>query len=171
MSAVTPSRQQYLDIKAQYRDAIVLFRLGDFYETFDEDARVAARELDLVLTQRHGVPMAGVPHHSIDTYIARLIDKGYRVAIAEQMGDPVKGLMPREVTRVVTAGTVVEPGMLDDRRNNYLAALVYDPSGERAGLSYADITTGEFACTEIRGGNTRGQVDEELERLLPAELL
>ena len=171
MSSVTPSRQQYLDIKAQYRDCIVFFRLGDFYETFDEDAHITARELDLVLTRRHDVPMAGVPYHAVDSYIARLIEKGYKVAIAEQMGDAVKGLMPREVTRVVTAGTVVEPEMLDDKRNNYIAALFYDVASGRAGLAYADITTGEFACTEIHGKDVRHQVEEELERLRPAELL
>lgn len=171
MSSITPSRQQYLDIKAQHRDAIVFFRLGDFYETFDEDAHIAARELDLVLTRRHDAPMAGVPHHAVENYVARLIEKGYKVAIAEQMGDPVKGLMPREVTRLVTAGTVVEPTMLDDKRNNYLAAVICDASSPRAGLAYADITTGEFACTEIHGQDVRHQVDEELARLQPAELL
>ncbi|HBY98852.1 MAG TPA: DNA mismatch repair protein MutS [Chloroflexi bacterium] len=171
MAPITPSRQQYLDIKAQHRDAIVFFRLGDFYETFDEDAHLVARELDLVLTRRHEAPMAGVPYHAVENYIARLIEKGYKVAIAEQLGDPVKGLMPREVTRVVTAGTVVEPTMLDDKRNNYLAAVIYDSSGARAGLAYADITTGEFACTAFRGADIRHQVDEELARLQPAELL
>lgn len=171
MASITPSRQQYLDIKAQHKDAIVFFRLGDFYETFDDDARLVARELDLVLTRRHEAPMAGVPYHAVENYIARLIEKGYKVAIAEQLGDPVKGLMPREVTRVVTAGTIVEPTMLDDKRNNYLAAAIYDAEGTRAGLAYADITTGEFACTEIRGSDVRHQVEEELARLQPAELL
>ncbi|MCA9969260.1 MAG: DNA mismatch repair protein MutS, partial [Anaerolineales bacterium] len=169
---VTPSRQQYLDIKAQHPDAIVFFRLGDFYETFDDDAHLAARELDLVLTSRpqgKGVrtPMAGVPHHAAEGYIARLIAKGYKVALAEQIGsDTVNGLMPREVVRVFTAGTVIEPGMLDAGRNNYLAAVVVE--GERAGLAYADITTGEFATTQLTG--RRGLI-EELARLAPAELL
>jgi DNA mismatch repair protein MutS len=169
---VTPSRQQYLDIKAQYPDAILFFRLGDFYETFDDDAQVAAKELDLVLTSRpqgKGVrtPMAGVPYHAAEGYIARLIAKGYKVALAEQMGnDTIKGLMPREVVRVFTAGTVIEPGMLDAGRNNYLVAVV--PEGERAGVAFADITTGEFATAVLPN---RRVLIEELARLAPAELL
>ena len=169
---VTPSRQQYLNIKAQYPDAIVFFRLGDFYETFDADAETAARELDLVLTSRpqgkhQRTPMAGVPHHAAENYIARLISKGYKVALCEQIGaTPVNGLMPREVVRVFTAGTVIEPGMLDASSNNYLAAVVRD--GERAGLAYADITTGEFATTQLDSNHA---LVEELARLNPAELL
>ncbi len=169
---ITPSRQQYLDIKAQHPDAIVFFRLGDFYETFDDDAHLAAKELDLVLTSRpqgKGVrtPMAGVPHHAAEGYIAKLIAKGYKVALAEQIGsDTVKGLMPREVVRVFTAGTVIEPGMLEAGRNNYLVAVVAE--GERAGLAYADVTTGEFATTQL---TSRRILIEELARLAPSELL
>lgn len=169
---VTPSRQQYLDIKAQHPDAIVFFRLGDFYETFDEDAEIAARELDLVLTSRpqgknQRTPMAGVPHHAAENYIARLVAKGYKVALCEQVGsEPIKGLMPREVVRVFTAGTVIEPGMLDAGRNNYLAAVVIEEG--RAGLAFADITTGEFQTTVL--GN-RHALEDELARLSPAELL
>ena len=115
---VTPIRQQYLDIKRQYPDTIVFFRLGDFYETFDEDAETTSRELDLVLTGRNvakgvRIPMAGIPYHAVENYLSRLIDKGYHVAICEQMGDqPQKGLFPREVVRVVTPGTITEPGLL-----------------------------------------------------------
>ena len=169
---ITPSRQQYLDVKRQHPDAIVFFRLGDFYETFDDDAHLAAKELDLVLTSRpvgkdQRVPMAGVPHHAAEGYIGRLIAKGHKVALCEQIGtETVNGLMPREVTRVFTAGTVIEPGMLDAGRNNYLAAVICD--GERIGLAYADITTGEFATTQLP--NRRALV-EELARLHPAELL
>lgn len=172
MSHITPSRQQYLDVKAQYPDAIVFFRLGDFYETFDEDAETTARELDLILTSRpqgknQRTPMAGVPHHAVESYIARLIAKGYKVALCEQMSQTaVNGLMPREVVRVFTAGTVIESGMLEAGRNNYLAAALVD--GERAGLAYADITTGEFATTQLHG---RRALIEELARLNPAELL
>ncbi len=172
MTQITPSRQQYLDIKAQYPDAILFFRLGDFYETFDEDAEITARELDLVLTSRpqgKGIrtPMAGVPYHAAEGYIARLIAKGYKVALAEQIGnDTIKGLMPREVVRVFTAGTVIEPNMLDAGRNNYLVAVVCE--GERAGLAYADITTGEFATTVLNG---RRALIEELARLSPVELV
>jgi DNA mismatch repair protein MutS len=169
---VTPLRQQYLDIKRQHPDAILFFRLGDFYETFDGDAHLAAKELDLFLTSRPigkdiRIPMAGVPHHSAENYIARLIAKGYKVALCEQIGSETVGnLMPREVTRIFTAGTVIEPGMLDAGRNNYLVAVVLD--GERAGLAYADVTTGEFATTQLTG---RRALIEELARLAPAELL
>lgn len=171
-TTVTPSRKQYLDVKAQHPDAIVFFRLGDFYETFDEDATTAARELDLILTSRpqgknQRTPMAGVPHHAAESYIARLIAKGYKVALCEQMSaQPINGLMPREVIRVFTAGTVIEPGMLDAGRNNYLAAVIQEEG--RAGLAYADITTGEFATTQLP---TRRDLLEELARLAPAELL
>ncbi len=172
-SKVTPSRQQYLDIKAQHQDAIVFFRLGDFYETFDDDAKLAAEVLDLVLTSRpqgknQRTPMAGVPHHAAEGYIARLIAKGYKVALCEQIGDSsqIKGLMPREVVRVFTAGTVIEPGMLDAGRNNYLTAVLLE--GDRVGLAYADVTTGEFATTQFNG---RRRLTEELARLDPAELL
>jgi DNA mismatch repair protein MutS len=168
---VTPVRKQYLQIKAQHPDAVVFFRLGDFYETFDEDAETAARELDLVLTSRpvaknQRVPMAGVPHHAIEGYIARLIEKGYRVAIAEQVGEVTgKGLVAREVTRVVTPGTVVELALLDEKRPNYLVAVVVEEG--RAGLAYADITTGEFATTQLDAG----AVAQELARLQPRECL
>lgn len=171
MPNVTPVRKQYLQIKAQHPDAIVFFRLGDFYETFDEDAEIAARELDLVLTSRpvaknQRVPMAGVPYHAVDGYIARLIEKGYRVAIAEQVGEVTgKGLVARAVTRVVTPGTVVEPALLDEKRPNYLAAVVVDDG--RAGLAYADITTGEFATTQL----SANEVEQELARLQPRECL
>jgi DNA mismatch repair protein MutS len=171
-SKVTPSRQQYLDIKAQHPDAILFFRLGDFYEMFDDDAKTAAQELDLVLTSRPQgkgvrIPMAGVPHHAAEGYIARLIAKGYKVALCEQIGTtPINGLMPREVTRIFTAGTVIEPGMLDAGRNNYLTAVIRED--DRYGLAYADITTGEFAATQLHG---RRALTEELARINPVELL
>jgi DNA mismatch repair protein MutS len=171
MEDVTPIRKQYLRLKAQHPDAILFFRLGDFYETFDADAEIAARELDLVLTSRPvakgvRVPMAGVPYHAVENYIARLIEKGYRVAIAEQVGEVTgRGLVEREVVRVVTPGTVVEPALLDARRPNYLAALVIEE--DRAGLAYAEITTGEFATTQL----AREEVPRELARLQPRECL
>jgi DNA mismatch repair protein MutS len=124
---ITPLRQQYLEIKKEYPDAIVFFRLGDFYETFDDDARKTSEALDIVLTSRPvakgvRVPMAGIPFHAVDNYLGRLIEKGYHVAICEQVGDqPDKGLFPREVIRVVTPGTGVEPNLLPSGRNNYLA--------------------------------------------------
>ncbi len=171
---VTPVRQQYLDIKRQVPNAILFFRLGDFYETFDEDAETIARELDIVLTSRpvgkgQRVPLAGIPYHASENYIARLIEKGYHVAIAEQMGDqPVKGIFPRKIVRIVTPGTLVEPGLLPGDQNNYLAAFVLD--GVRCGIAYADITTGEFAVTELDfadGAPARA----ELTRLRPAEII
>jgi DNA mismatch repair protein MutS len=168
---VTPLRRQYLQLKGQHPDAILFFRLGDFYEVFDEDAEVAAKELDLVLTSRPvskemRVPMAGVPHHAIDGYIARLIEKGYRVAIAEQTDDTTgSGLVHREVARVVTPGTVVEPTLLESKRANYLVAVFEEE--ERAGVAYADITTGEFATTQL----AREEVARELARLQPRECI
>ncbi len=192
----TPMRSQYLALKRQYPDIILLFRLGDFYETFDDDARTVAAVCDVVLTSRpvgtgERVPLAGVPYHAVDTYVAKLINAGYKVAIAEQIGnEPPRGekLVPRVVRRVVTPGTVVEPGLLADKRNNYLAALVLDAPAElagRAGLAWADITTGEFATTQMgepaggaqgrlgdeAGAGVWGRVLEEIGRLGPAELL
>ncbi len=174
MSA-TPVRKQYLEIKSQYPDAILFFRLGDFYETFDEDAQTAARELDIVLTSRKvakgsRVPMAGIPHHAAESYLARLIERGYRVAICEQIGDgPVGGLFPREVVRIVTPGTLIEEGLLPTDANNYLAAVVTE--GAAAGVAYADISTGEFRATQIESTDITGWLRQELERLNPAELI
>jgi DNA mismatch repair protein MutS len=172
---LSPVRQQYLEIKRQHPDAILFFRLGDFYETFDADAETAARELDIVLTSRHvakgqRVPMAGIPHHAAETYLARLIARGYHVAICEQVGEtPVKGLFSRQVVRVVTPGTVVEPGLLPGDANNYLAAVLID--GQRAGLAYADISTGEFAATEMEAEDPGALLRLEVTRLRPAEIL
>src|SRR3990172_5794998 len=143
---LTPIRQQYLRIKKQYPQAIVLFRLGDFYETFDEDARIASRELEIVLTSRemgkgNKIPLAGIPYHALDSYLAKLINRGYKVAIVEQMTKPgeVKGLVQREVIRLVTPGTVVEPNLLNSKSNNYLVSVVMG-AGE-IGLAFIDITT------------------------------
>jgi DNA mismatch repair protein MutS len=168
---VTPIRQQYLDIKKEHPNTILFFRLGDFYETFDEDAEITARELDIVLTSRpvgKGVraPLAGIPYHAVENYLARLIEKGYHVAICEQVGEtPVKGLFPRKVVRVVTPGTVTEPGLLPGDSNNYLASIIRDEKS--AAVAYVDITTGEFAVTELPLEALRA----ELTRLHPAEIL
>ena len=175
MSKLTPLRRQYLDIKRQHPDAIVFFRLGDFYETFDEDAKITSRELDIVLTSRPvskgvRVPMAGIPHHAAENYLARLINKGYHVAICEQVSDqPEDGLVPREVVRVVTPGTVVEPGLLQRQNNNYLATAFFQD--DRAGLAYVDISTGEFGVTELSGKEIQDQIRSELFRLQPTEIL
>ena len=210
--AETPLRRQYLQIKSQYPDTIVFFRLGDFYETFDDDAVTVARVCDVVLTSRptskdQRIPMAGVPYHSAEGYISRLVQAGYKVAVAEQLSAPTvdeetaarrirlgkkessltanwaeagvpghqvgKGreLVERDVVRVITPGTVTEPGMLDERRNNYVVAALVE--GESAGIAYADITTGEFATTEIRrpASELSLAVQQELDRLHPAEIL
>ncbi|HEY8323037.1 MAG TPA: DNA mismatch repair protein MutS, partial [Ktedonobacterales bacterium] len=150
----SPVRQQYLSVKRQYPDAVLFFRMGDFYEMFDDDAELVARELDLTLTKRdfgrgQRSPMAGVPHHAADGYIARLIGKGYRVAVCEQVSDPAlsRGLVEREVIRVVTPGTIVDPAMLAAKRNNYLAAAAL--GRDAVGVAYVDITTGEFACAQF----------------------
>lgn len=172
---VTPIRQQYLDIKRQHPDAILFFRLGDFYETFDEDAETASRELDIVLTSRNvakgvRVPMAGIPYHAVENYLARLIEKGYHVAICEQVGDqPAKGLFPREVVRVVTPGTIVEPALLKGDQNNYLAAVVRQEN--RAGVTYVDITTGEFYTSEFESEDIENTLRSEILRLHPAEVV
>ena len=169
---MTPIRRQYLSIKQRYPNAILLFRLGDFYETFDEDAKLAARALDIVLTSRSmgkgvRVPMAGIPAHSVESYLARLIEAGHRVAICEQLSDPSasRGIVDRNVVRVVTPGTIIEPSMLDQQSNNYLAALLVE--GTEAGLAYIDITTGEFAVTQLAPEH----LASEINRLSPAELL
>ena len=154
----TPMRSQYLAIKKQYPDIILLFRLGDFYETFDDDARIVSSVCDVVLTSRpvgadERVPLAGVPYHAIDGYIAKLINAGYKVAIAEQIGnEPPKGekLVPRVVRRVVTPGTLVEPGLLPEKRNNYIAALVMDPA-----LATSPALTAKGDATGARAWPTR----------------
>ena len=167
-----PIRQQYLRIKRKYPEAIVFFRLGDFYETFDDDAKTASRELEIVLTSRemgkgHRVPLAGIPYHALDNYLARLINRGYKVAICEQVTKPgeTKGLVQREVVRLVTPGTVVEPSLLDSKTNNYLTSLVL--GDEVVGLAYIDITTSEFATTQI----AFERASTELERLRPSEII
>jgi DNA mismatch repair protein MutS len=176
MTATTPLHKQYQEIKERYRDAILLFRIGDFYETFDDDARLVSRELGIVLTSKPmgknvRVPLAGVPHHSLERHLRRLIARGHRVAICEQLTDaPIKGekggnLIERDVVRIVTPGTVLEPGLLHNKVNNYLAAYVSD--GRRAGIAYADVTTGEFAATELESE----AAIPELQRIAPSEIL
>ena len=169
---VTPIRRQYLKIKHSFPDAILLFRMGDFYETFDDDARVASKELEITLTSRSmgknvKVPMAGVPAHAVESYLAKLVKRGHKVAICEQLSvpDSSKGLVERDVVRVVTPGTVLESALLDHKVNNYLAAVVLE--GDSAGFAYADVSTGEFAAAQI----DRSQLPLELERISPAEVL
>jgi DNA mismatch repair protein MutS len=174
---VVPLRRQYLQIKRRFPDTILLFRLGDFYETFDDDARLAADLLDIVLTGRDmgkgvRVPMAGIPHHAAEGHIARLVAAGHKVAVCEQLGEPGagRGLVERDVTRVITPGTLLDPAMLDARRNNFIAAVVLHD--RMAGFAAADISTGEFAATELVAASADEALralDRELRRIGPAE--
>jgi DNA mismatch repair protein MutS len=172
---ITPIRKQYLEIKRQYPNAILFFRLGDFYETFDQDAEIASRELDIVLTSRPvgkgvRVPLAGIPHHAVENYLARLIERGFHVAICEQVGDqPTKGIFPREVVRVVTPGTLTESGLLPSDANNYLVCVQVQEN--HAAVAYVDISTGEFAVTEFSSDDIHITLRAELSRLHPAEIL
>ena len=168
----TPARRQYLRIKKEHQGAILLFRMGDFYETFDDDARLVSRELEIALTSREmgkgqRIPLAGIPYHALESYLARLIKKGYKVAICEQVSDPAtsRGLVDREVVRVVTPGTVIEESLLDQKANNYLAAVVVEE--DEAGLAYVDITTSEFATSQF----PISHLSVEMSRLAPSELL
>jgi len=170
--ASTPLMRQYHSIKQQVPGALLMFRLGDFYELFYEDAVTAARELEITLTSRNkekgqAIPMCGVPYHAADGYLARLVQRGYRVAICDQMEDPrfAKKLVKRELTRVVTPGTATEPGLLRSHENNYLAAVTV--SGPRAGLAYVDVSTGEFRATEMDAA----EVPAALEQLGAREVL
>lgn len=176
MNNTTPIRRQYLEIKKKHEDAILLFRLGDFYEAFDDDAKLVARELNISLTTKPmgknlRIPLAGIPHFVLEKHLATLISRGHRVAICEQTstvpikGDDGKKLIKREVTRIVTAGTVIEPQLLDSKSNNYLVSFISD--GNRAGIAYADITTGDFAATEI----ANAEALTEISRISPAEIL
>ncbi|MGE5587166.1 MAG: DNA mismatch repair protein MutS [Clostridia bacterium] len=172
----TPMLQQYHAIKAKYRDAILMFRLGDFYEMFNEDAEIASRALDITLTSRetgkgNRMPMCGVPYHAAQAYIARLVDSGYKVAVCDQMEMPGPGrqIVRREVTRVVTPGTVTDPEFLDAKSNNYLAALAV--RGRAIGLATTDVSTGEFSVTEAAGQEAVDVILGEVARLAPRECL
>src|SRR2546421_10186147 len=172
----SPVRTQYLQIKRQNPDAILFFRMGDFYEMFDDDAEIVARELEIALTRRdfgrgERSPMAGIPHHAADGYIARLVSKGYRVAVCEQTSDPAlsKGLVEREVIRIVTPGTVIDPPMLAAKRNNFLAGVIV--GRDAVGIAYVDITTCEFAVTQFVTPEPELALQQELARVAPAEVL
>ena len=180
MAELTPMMQQYHAVKQQHPDCLLFFRLGDFYEMFEEDARIAARVLDLTLTTRdrskeksdeEKVPMCGVPYHASDTYVARLVSCGYKVAICEQMEDPAlaKGLVKRAVIRIITPGSVTESTMLEESKNNYYAC-VFAQAG-RYGLCFCDISTGAFSATELSGADAAQSVLNELGSIVPAEAL
>ena len=174
--ALSPMMQQYLEIKKQYQDCILFFRLGDFYEMFFDDAVLGAKELELTLTgkncgQEERAPMCGVPFHSADTYIARLVEKGYRVAICEQVEDPAqaKGIVKREVIKIVTPGTVTNQSMLSEKENNYLAAIF--ASQEKTALAYGDISTGELSATVFLTENASETLLNELVKINAREVL
>src|SRR5262245_48297250 len=182
-TAVTPAMRQYLDAKQQHRDAILLFRMGDFYEMFFEDALVASRALELTLTSRSkdanggGIPMCGVPFHAADAYIARLVRQGFRVAICDQVEDPkkAKGIVRREVVRVVSPGTVTDAGYLDAREPAFLVAVapaVKDSSGaQQIGVALLDVSTGDFVTGEYPASDGLQTLADELAVLKPREVI
>lgn len=173
---LSPMMEQYFEIKSQYPDMLLFFRLGDFYEMFFDDAKIASEELDLVLTgrdcgQEERAPMCGVPFHSADNYIAKLVNRGYKVAICEQLEDPklVKGLVKRDVVRIITPGTVIEGSMLDDAVNNYLCCICRNE--KETGLCFADVSTAEFHLTSIKDENAQEQIIDKLSAYQPREVL
>ena len=176
MAEFTPMIKQYLAIKEENKDSLLFFRLGDFYELFFEDAKIASAELDLVLTgkdcgQEERAPMCGIPYHASETYIARLVAKGYKVSICEQMEDPAlaKGLVKREIIRTVSPGTITEDSMLDDRRSNYIAGIYTGKRG--AGIAFIDVSTGEASATGVTGSDIDIRLITELSRYAPSEVI
>ncbi len=173
----TPARLQYLNIKSQYPDAILLYQVGDFYETFDDDAHITSRELQIVLTNRlhgHGcdserVPLAGIPLHALDNYVGKLVQRGYKVAICDQVGEVGRGVVDRAVTRILTAGTLSEPNLLPTKQNNYLVAIA--PGRAQTGLAAVDVSTGEFMVTWFAPDEMPIALEAELQRLAPVECL
>ena len=176
LQAITPMMKQYLDVKNQYTDCILMYRVGDFYEMFFDDALEASKALELTLTGKdcglqERAPMCGIPFHAVDAYIPRLVTKGYKVAICEQLEDPsvAKGLVKRDVIRVVTPGTVIEANMLDEKKNNYVASIYR--KGLSYGFAYSDVTTGEFYTTEINTTNNFSKLLNEISKIMPAEIV
>ncbi len=172
---VSPMMQEYLRTKEQYPECLLFYRLGDFYEMFFDDALTASKELELTLTGKscglaERAPMCGIPFHAVDVYIAKLIEKGYRVAICEQVEDPklAKGLVKREVTRIVTPGTNVSPETLDEHKNNYILAIFYDAASALAGIAVSDISTGDFLATQVNGTQ---KILDEIQKYMPSEIV
>ena len=174
--SLSPMMKQYKEIKEQHKDAILFFRLGDFYEMFYEDAKICSRELELILTgkqcgETERAPMCGVPHHASQNYIAKLVDRGYKVAICEQMEDPqtAKGIVKRQVVQIITPGTVISQTMLEEKENSYIVSVYHDE--DEAGLAYSDITTGEIGVTGVKGSSLSHLTVSEIERISPKEIL
>ncbi len=170
MAELTPMMQQYLETKKDYQDCILLYRLGDFYEMFYEDALTASKELEITLTgkncgQEERAPMCGVPYHAVESYLNKLVSKGYKVAICEQVEDPKqsKGIVKREVIRIVTPGTNLNLQALDESKNNYIFCIVYSPG--KTGISMADVTTGDYYLTEV--DDTR-KLQDEIQKYAPS---
>ncbi len=185
---MTPAMRQYYEAKQAYPDTLIFFRMGDFYESFGEDAKTIAKELEITLTARgkdksgERMPLAGIPYHAIDTYLPRLITKGYKVAICEQLEDPkkAKGIVKRGVVRVVTPGTAIDSSMFSDASNNYLMAVAGREIGKpgknaenefEIGVSFLDISTGEFLTTQFRDSENFEKLLSELARMRPSECI
>ena len=173
---MTPMMEQYLGIKEKYKDYLLFYRLGDFYEMFFEDAIVASRELELTLTGRdcgeaERAPMCGVPYHSVETYIGKLIEKGYKLAICEQLEDPAlaRGLVERDVVRIITPGTLIETDLLDSTQNNYVCAVCLDETG--TGVCFADISTAQVFATGFSGDKNCSRIINELATYAPREII
>lgn len=178
MSKLSPGMQQYVDIKEQYKDCIVFYRLGDFYEFFFEDALITSKELELTLTAKscgleEKAPMCGVPYHAADSYIQRMVEKGYKVAICEQTEDPAKakGLVKREVIQIITPGTITSSSMLKENKNNYIASIFISENGDAMSVAYSDISTGELYLTEYRGNDIFETLLNEIVKIKPSEII
>ena len=176
MATVTPMMQNYLDTKEKYKDCILFYRLGDFYEMFFDDAITASKELELTLTGKdcgleERAPMCGIPHHAVNTYIPKLVEKGYKVAICEQLEDPryAKGIVKRDVVKIVTPGTITDLSMLDEKRNNYIATVIIQK--KECAISFCDISTGEFFISSINGLDITTKIMNEISRISPSELI
>ena len=173
MAELTPMMQQYLETKKEYQDCILFYRLGDFYEMFFEDALIASKELEITLTgkscgQEERAPMCGIPYHAVDSYLNKMVSKGYKVAICEQVEDPknAKGIIKREVIRIATPGTNLNIQALDDTKNNYLVCVTYFPG--KIGMSVADVTTGDYYLTEVEDIR---RLQDELNKYAPSEVI
>lgn len=174
--ALTPMMQMYLDTKEKYNDCILFYRLGDFYEMFFEDAKTCSKELELTLTGKdcgleERAPMCGIPHHAVNTYIPKLVEKGYKVAICEQLEDPkeAKGIVKRDVVKIVTPGTITELTMLDEKKNNYIASIIYDR--KECAIAFCDVSTGEFFVSSVNGYDVNIKIINEISRISPSEIV